>query len=149
MAQNSTIHERIKVLVEEKAGGKNTNFALKLGVNEANIRGYIKNVLPKADVLEKIVTSYEVNALWLLTGEGQHTPTEQPKVEVRSDMSSFIEYLREKDAKILEQAEQIAQLRAVIKQMRAEVGNKAGTSDIFEDFLEEVTSEQSGAVKAG
>lgn len=53
MAHNGTIHERIKHLVDIKAGGKNTAFAQKLGVSEANIRGYIKGVIPKADVLEK------------------------------------------------------------------------------------------------
>lgn len=71
MANIGTIHERIKQLVATLAGGKNTVFAQKLGVSEANIRGYIKNVVPKADVLEKIVTSYDVNASWLLTGIGK------------------------------------------------------------------------------
>ena len=73
MAHNGTIHERIKHLVDIKAGGKNTVFAQKLGVSEANIRGYIKGVIPKADVLEKIVISYDVNAMWLLTGLGSDT----------------------------------------------------------------------------
>ena len=70
MGDFNTIHERIKYLVAALAGGKNTLFAQKLGVSEANIRGYIKNVVPKADVLEKIVSSYDVNAEWLLTGLG-------------------------------------------------------------------------------
>lgn len=73
MADLGTIHERIKYLVTTLAGGKNTTFAQKLGVSEANIRGYMKNVVPKADVLEKIVTSYDVNARWLLTGIGEMT----------------------------------------------------------------------------
>ncbi len=71
MADIGTIHERIKELVATLAGGKNTVFAQKLGVSEANIRGYIKNVVPKADILEKIVTSYDINAAWLLTGAGE------------------------------------------------------------------------------
>lgn len=73
MADLGTTHERIKYLVATLAGGKNTTFAQKLGVSEANIRGYMKNVVPKADVLEKIVTSYDVNARWLLTGIGEMT----------------------------------------------------------------------------
>ena len=68
--KKGTIHERIEHLVKRLAGGKNTVFAAKLGISEANIRGYIKGVIPKADVLEKIVISYEVNAMWLLTGNG-------------------------------------------------------------------------------
>lgn len=71
MANIVTIHERIKLLVEKKAENKNTLFAQTLGVSEANIRGYIKGVVPKADVLAKIVSSYDdVDPTWLLTGEG-------------------------------------------------------------------------------
>lgn len=71
MAKIETIHERIRLLVEQLAGGKNTVFAQNLGISESNVRGYIKNVVPKADVLSKIVTTYDViSPSWLLTGEG-------------------------------------------------------------------------------
>ena len=76
MADNVTIHDRIRLLVEEKADGKNTVFAQNLGVSEANIRGYIKGVVPKADVLAKIVSSYDdISPSWLLTGEGDMLKT--------------------------------------------------------------------------
>lgn len=76
MANIATIHERIKLLVEKKAENKNTLFAQTLGVSEANIRGYIKGVVPKADVLAKIVSSYEdIDPTWLLTGEGEMLKT--------------------------------------------------------------------------
>ena len=65
-----TIHERIERLVKEFGGGKNTVFADKIGVSEGNIRGYIKGIMPKYDVLEKIVTSLDVNPDRLLTGRG-------------------------------------------------------------------------------
>ena len=51
---NGTIHERISTLVDVFGDGKNTIFASKLDVSEGNIRGYIKGVMPKQDVLEKI-----------------------------------------------------------------------------------------------
>lgn len=76
MAKIATIHDRIKLLVEKKAGNKNTVFAQTLGVSEANIRGYIRGVVPKADVLAKIVSSYDdINPTWLLTGEGNMLKT--------------------------------------------------------------------------
>lgn len=76
MAKIVTIHDRIKLLVEKKAGNKNTVFAQTLGVSEANIRGYIRGVVPKADVLAKIVSYYDdVNPTWLLTGEGNMLKT--------------------------------------------------------------------------
>ena len=65
-----TIHERIAFCVQKFGEGKNTLFADKMGVSEGNIRGYIKGVVPKADVLEKIVRTYDVSPEWLLTGRG-------------------------------------------------------------------------------
>ena len=66
-----TISERIALLVEEYGKGKNTVLANKVGVSEGNIRSYIKGILPKQDVLEKIVRSCEnLSAEWLLTGNG-------------------------------------------------------------------------------
>lgn len=67
---DETIHERIAICVKEFGNGKNTVFADKIGVSEGNIRGYIKGVVPKADVLEKIVRTCEVSPEWLLTGGG-------------------------------------------------------------------------------
>lgn len=67
---NDTIHERIGEIVARLGNGKNTLIASKLGISEGNIRGYIKGVMPKQDVLEKIVINLDVNSEWLLTGRG-------------------------------------------------------------------------------
>lgn len=67
---SATIHERIGELVRQFGSSKNTVFAAKIGVSEGNIRGYIKGIMPKQDVLEKIVTCLDVSAEWLLTGNG-------------------------------------------------------------------------------
>ena len=71
MQNVETIHDRVRLLVATVAGGKNTVFAQKLGVNEANIRGYVKNIEPKADFLDKVVRTYDISAEWLLTGRGE------------------------------------------------------------------------------
>lgn len=76
----STVHDRIKELVDRFANGKNTNFASDLGVSEANIRSYIRGVVPKADILAKIVSSYDINADWLLTGRGSMLNTDKPAI---------------------------------------------------------------------
>lgn len=129
MTKNGTIHERIEHLVKTLADGKNTVFAAKLGVSEANIRGYIKGVMPKADVLEKIVISYEVNAMWLLTGTGYETLPNQPE-EVPSPLTdqslltdffkTYEPYIQRKDAKIIQQAEEIGQLKEQVHQLTIE-----------------------------
>lgn len=70
MPNIETIHERITQLVETFGKGKNTIFASLIGYNEANIRGYRSNVMPKYDFLEKIARTFDINLKWLLTGEG-------------------------------------------------------------------------------
>lgn len=69
--EEKTIHSRIQELVNKFANGKNTLFASLIGTNEANIRGYTKKVIPKQDILERIVRSFDIDSRWLLTGEGQ------------------------------------------------------------------------------
>lgn len=127
----ATMSERIKWLVDNLADGKNTVFAEKLGINEANIRSYIRGVQPKADVLANIVLSYDVNAMWLLTGVGfarqtNDQPEEAPKTltsnaTVKDFFDQFDPYLQRKDAKIVAQAEEIGRLKARIEQLEREL----------------------------
>ena len=70
MENNETIHERISQLVDKYGDGKNTVFASLIGSNEANVRGYRNNTMPKYDFLEKIAKCFDINLKWLLTGEG-------------------------------------------------------------------------------
>lgn len=133
------------MLVDEKAGGKNTVFADKLGISEANIRSYIKGVVPKADILEKIVITYEINAMWLLTGLGYYSLPNQPEevekpLNDNSLLSDFFKqyepYIQRKDAKIIQQAEEIGRLREQIEQLKKKLQktvsdvNMSGTANV-------------------
>lgn len=80
----ATIHERIALCVKHFGDGKNTVFAEKLGVSEGNIRGYIKGVVPKADVLEKIVRSYDISPEWLLTGHGEMELSRNHQIKIEN-----------------------------------------------------------------
>lgn len=81
----TTIHERINELVKFYGKGKNTTFASLIGTTEANIRGYIKNVTPKVDILERIVNNCEnINPTWLLTGVGPMLLDVAPPAQVSS-----------------------------------------------------------------
>ena len=135
-----TIHERIALCVKELGEGKNTVFALNIGVSEGNIRGYIKGVVPKADVLEKIVRCYDVDAEWLLTGkgemrktkrisggvctDGEHTPdtdtTNKSKQNIpeSKENTSIIAQLLDT---IKQQAEEIGQLKALIADLEQRI----------------------------
>jgi len=78
---NETIFDRISTIVERFGNGKNTVFASLIGVSEANVRNYKNGVMPKADFLEKIARSFDININWLLTGEGNMLRTESEKEE--------------------------------------------------------------------
>lgn len=146
MANIATIHDRIALLVQEKANNKNTVFAQALGVSEANIRGYIKGVVPKADILAKIVRTYEdIDSVWLLTGEGPmlksgtpspSEPAPKPKKNEKTSntegTAAFLSYMKEqvaahaavikeKDAAIEQKNREIADLRCTVTRLETEL----------------------------
>ena len=128
---NETIHDRIGTLVQEYGDGKNTVFANKIGVSEGNIRGYIKGIMPKADVLEKIVKTLDVNAMWLLTGIGHMRVStldiSAPVLISDNDrlatvLQQFDVFIQKKDMQIVQQAEEIGRLRERISHLEREKG---------------------------
>ena len=126
---STTISDRIKELIKTKANGKNTVFAERLGVSEANIRSYTKGVMPKADILEKIVTTYDTNAMWLLTGVGEMFVSEEQETHNNSSAESMVDKLLciidKKDDIIRQQAEDIGQLRAELAQLKLKLPKSA------------------------
>lgn len=126
---STTISDRIKELIKTKANGKNTVFAERLGVSEANIRSYTKGVMPKADILEKIVTTYDTNAMWLLTGVGEMFVSEEQETHNNSSAESMVDKLLciidKKDDIIRQQAEDIGQLRAELVQLKLKLQKSA------------------------
>lgn len=136
--KNGSIADRIKQLVDELAGGKNTVFAEKLGVSEANIRSYIRGVQPKADVLQKIVITYDVNAIWLLTGLGWMTvpnqleqvpPPMTSETTIKDFFATYEPFIQQKDAKIIQQAEEIGRLKERNEQLERENMNLRAISN--------------------
>ena len=134
-----TIGERIQCLVNTVAEGKNTIFASALGINEANVRSYIRGTLPKADILEKIVITYEINAKWLLTGFGEiKEPNPQPAknpfiIAEGTPLSDFLtehlHLLDKKDEKIVQQAQTIGMLEERIRELERQLQKNAGVAN--------------------
>ena len=126
---STTISDRIKELIKTKANGKNTVFAERLGVSEANIRSYTKGVMPKADMLEKIVTTYDINAMWLLTGVGEMFVSDEQEPHNNSSAEPMVDKLLgiidKKDDIIRQQAEDIGQLRAELAQLKLKLQKSA------------------------
>ncbi len=124
---SNTIHQRIAQIVKYFAADNNSLAAKNLGVSEGTIRSYRNGTTPKADVLEKIVRTYDVNAMWLLTGVGEMcAPNQSMADNVRiSGDTSLVEFfkqfdplLQQRDDKLLRQAEEIGRLREQLEQAR-------------------------------
>lgn len=138
MPKSETIHERIGELVTRFANGKNTVFASMIGTSEGNIRGYIKGVIPKQDILEKIVRCLDINSDWLITGRGEivasHsnsiTETVLPSMPTVGMEKELFLMMRDKDTTIREMAEEIGMLKQKIVQLEREKDNSvSGVSD--------------------
>lgn len=65
------INFRIISLINTFAGGNNSEFANMIGINEANVRSYVKGTEPKFNVIQKIAERFEINYEWLLLGKGE------------------------------------------------------------------------------
>ncbi|MBW1666750.1 MAG: helix-turn-helix domain-containing protein [Deltaproteobacteria bacterium] len=54
-------------------------FASKIGVHVYTVQQYEAGNIPKGDVLQRIHEAFGVNINWLLTGEGEPFPKDEPK----------------------------------------------------------------------
>ena len=84
MADN-LISKRIEQLVEVVSAGNKSEFARVVGISEANVRNYIAGKLPKFDTLFALVEKLEINAEWLLSGEGEIFKTKSTKTLIKEN----------------------------------------------------------------
>ena len=76
------------MLVNERFDGNKAAFAKTIGLHPTGLSNYLGNKRrskPSVDMVAKIVTALDVNARWLLTGEGASTTI--AKVETNGDFS--------------------------------------------------------------
>ena len=156
--KNTEISARVARMIEIL--GQNPNsFAKKLGYGRAQtIYDIIEGKsAPSYDFFNRFVMSefsVSFNLRWLLAGEGTPflenirendiaRPTEGTVTE------NLICYMKTKDDKILEQAEEIGRLRERIRFLEEKEGNFGNMSDTLESFLGEDMSSQTSAAKIG
>lgn len=68
-----SINERMETIVNEMFKGNKAAFARAIGTDGATLSNYIgskRRSKPSVDMIARIVTALGVDALWLLTGEG-------------------------------------------------------------------------------
>jgi len=122
-----TVSERFNALV--KALGHNiSSFARALGYERSDKLYNIQKgkYYPSFEILDDITKNFvSVNADWLITGRGSMFLTsnqnmENGESEKKSIEEQLLELIKEKDAKIEEQAKQIGRLEAENEMLKAE-----------------------------
>lgn len=69
-----TINERMQMIADRMFSGNKAAFAKAIGIAPTSITNYLgkqRASKPSSDLLEKIVNSLDVDAMWLLTGTGE------------------------------------------------------------------------------
>lgn len=85
----SDINFRIISLINTFAGGNNSEFANMIGINEANVRSYVKGTEPKFNVIQKIAGRFEINYEWLLLGKGKMQNQEESSSVVADENPDY------------------------------------------------------------
>ena len=69
-----TINDRMQMIADVMFDGNKAAFAKAIGIAPTSITNYLgkqRASKPSSDLLQKIVNSLDVDAMWLLTGDGE------------------------------------------------------------------------------
>lgn len=135
MANQNEFAERLRNLIEELNMNKNS-FSVKLGVSPTIIHNIIdgRGSKPSYEVLHKIVTTFKnVNAYWLLMGEGdmliQSTEKEKlvlskSELELKNEkIVLYEELLKAKEETIVSQKSENQLLKKEIQRLEQALGS--------------------------
>ncbi len=73
----NTINDRMELLVNQCFDGNKAAFAKTIGLPPTGLSNYLgtkRRSKPSVDMVAKIVQTLDVDARWLLTGEGEENP---------------------------------------------------------------------------
>lgn len=132
-----TIKERILSFLESQ-GIKKVDFFEATGIQSSNFKGKNMSSQPGGDMIVRVLTIYpNLSAEWLLRGEGDMLKSsaikDKPKIiktdtKKDNDISSSI--LDKFLTTIQDQAEEIGELKARIKDLEQRLGKTAGDANI-------------------
>lgn len=92
-----TINDRMQQIADYFCEGNKAAFAKRIGIAPTSISNYLgkqRASKPSADLLEKIVNSLEVDAMWLLTGRGKMIREEAARESEASEIKEELIQLR-------------------------------------------------------
>lgn len=125
-----SIAQRIKRLIDEKAGGNQSQFCRDTGVNRGTMNNIVnRNTGVTSETMEKILEAYPMlNARWLITGKGKMWGTEsvgelQDELETYRKRVAQLEERLQDEKTLVENLNKLsAFLRADIDRMKKEQG---------------------------
>ena len=130
-----SINERFGKIIRALYGGNKSAFATAVGIAPSVVDNIVgkRQGKPSFEVIEKVSALAEVNITWLITGRGEpfdfRSEEEKKKanyfLQDSSNSTPLLQIIKEKDIKIIEQAEEIGRLKERIAQLEREKGKDA------------------------
>lgn len=131
-----TINDRMEMLVNERFNGNKAAFAKAIGVERATLSNYIGSVRrskPPVDMVSKIVTAFNVDARWLLTGEESEKPS---NVSVGDNSDGNVIGSHNSVGNVTTHAGDTAVLQERIKSLEALLAEKERLIKVYEKMVE-------------
>lgn len=127
-----TINERFGKIIRALYGGNKSAFATAVGIAPSVVDNIVgkRQGKPSFEVIEKVSALAEVNVEWLVTGRGDAFDFRSEEEKKKADYfpqdsannNTLLQIIKEKDIKIIEQAEEIGRLKEQIAQLEREKG---------------------------
>ena len=136
-----TVNDRIECVVNEFYDGKKASFANAIGIDRFTIANYLgpkKRSKPSVDMLAKMVKALNVDAYWLLTGEGEMlkgAPAEQ-SIVVR-DLTHVEGPTKPEPADTAVLRARLAAAEDLVQALRAQLMEKEQTAAALRQIIDE------------
>ena len=131
-----TINDRIECIVNDKFSGNKSSFAKAIGLDRFTIGNYIgskRRSKPPVDMLEKIVRALNVDAYWLLTGEGEMLKSDA------TDQSNAVSHLNVQGGEVnVTQSNTNSADNETVKTLRTLLAEKERTIQIQQQLISEL-----------
>ncbi|MBI3793131.1 MAG: helix-turn-helix domain-containing protein [Nitrospinae bacterium] len=135
MAGLKSFQERLELLIENLAGGRENRLAELLGIKPENVNKWTnRGSLPSSEQLENIASKLKINIHWLLTGEGEMTaPKTRPvgkKGAADKGAKSKKTYWGDVEVSLAEAGERLREIRGSLSLKQASEMSGAGKTAV-------------------
>lgn len=131
-----TISARI-VRIQEESGKNRIDFAASIDVSVRTLRSWLNNAIsPSIEALQTIVARYDVDANWLLNGEGpvyRNTDAPKPAEQVADTNVNILSFQSKNNVK--NETQDVARLLAQIESLQDTIRSLTATNQALTERL--------------